>query len=35
VIVDDVTYDLRCHIFDSFGEDAFRVELRRLKLPVK
>jgi len=30
-----VTYDLRCHIFDSFGEDAFGVELRRLKLPVK
>lgn len=35
VIVDDMTYDLRVRIFDSFGEDAFRVELRRLKLPVK
>ena len=35
VKVDDETYDLRGHIFDSFGEDAFRVELRRLNRPVK
>jgi len=35
VMIDDRTYDLRVHIFDSFGEDAFRVELRRPKLSVK
>lgn len=35
VIIDDMTYDVRVDIFDSFGEDAFRVELRRLKLSVK
>ena len=28
--IDERTYELRAHIFDSFGEDAFRVELRRL-----
>jgi len=30
VKVDDHTYQLRARIFDSFGEDAFRVELRRV-----
>jgi len=28
--IDEHTYELRARIFDSFGEDAFRVELRRL-----
>ena len=27
--IDEHTYELRARIFDSFGEDAFRVELRR------
>ena len=30
MIIDNLTYDLRARIFDSFGEDAFRVELRRV-----
>ena len=30
VKIDERTYELRARIFDSFGEDAFRVELRRL-----
>jgi hypothetical protein len=30
VKIDEHTYELRTRIFDSFGEDAFRVELRRL-----
>jgi hypothetical protein len=30
VKIDEHTYELRARIFDSFGEDAFRVELRRL-----
>ena len=30
VKIDELTYELRARIFDSFGEDAFRVELRRL-----
>ncbi len=29
VKIDERTYELRTRIFDSFGEDAFRVELRR------
>ena len=29
VKIDERTYELRARIFDSFGEDAFRVELRR------
>jgi hypothetical protein len=29
VKIDEHTYELRTRIFDSFGEDAFRVELRR------
>jgi len=29
MIIDNVAYELRARIFDSFGEDAFRVELRR------
>jgi hypothetical protein len=29
--IDEHTYELRARIFDSFGEDAFRVELRRYK----
>ena len=30
VTIDDRTYELRARIYDSFGEDAFRVVLRRL-----
>jgi len=30
MIIDNLTYDLRARIFDSFGEDAFRMELRRV-----
>jgi len=30
VEIDEHTYELRARIFDSFGEDAFRVELRRV-----
>ena len=30
VTIDDRTYELRARIFDSFGEDAFRVKLRPL-----
>ena len=30
MIIDNLTYDLRARIFDSFGEDTFRVELRRV-----
>jgi hypothetical protein len=30
VKIDEHTYELRARIFDSFGEHAFRVELRRL-----
>ena len=30
VKIDEHTYELRARIDDSFGEDAFRVELRRL-----
>ena len=30
VRIGDRTYELRARIYDSFGEDAFRVELRRL-----
>jgi hypothetical protein len=30
VKIDEHTYELRARIFDSFGEDAFHVELRRL-----
>jgi hypothetical protein len=26
--VDRAEYDLRCTVYDSFGEDAFRLELR-------
>jgi len=29
--VDGCEYDLRVHIWDSFGEDAFRVSLRRVR----
>jgi hypothetical protein len=28
--IDEHTYELRARIFDSFGEDAFHVELQRL-----
>ena len=28
--VNGCTYSLRCHKYDSFGEDAFRIELQRL-----
>ena len=31
VTVDGCEYDLRVHIWDSFGEDAFRVSLRRVR----
>ena len=30
VRIGDHTYELRARIYDSLGEDAFRVELRRL-----
>jgi hypothetical protein len=30
VEIDEHTYELRARIYDSFGEEAFRVELRRL-----
>ena len=29
--LDNLTYEMRARIFDSFGEDAFRVELRHVK----
>lgn len=35
VEIDEQTYELRARIFDSFGEDAFRVELRRQERPAK
>ncbi len=28
ITVGDREYELRCHVYDSFGEDAFRVQLR-------
>ena len=28
--IDEHTYELRARIFDNFGEDAFRIALRRL-----
>jgi len=28
--VGEYEYELRSHVYDSFGEDAFRVDLRRL-----
>jgi hypothetical protein len=28
--LDNLTYEMRARIFDSFGEDALRVKLRRL-----
>src|SRR6266851_2566552 len=31
IAVDGYQYELRCGIFDSFGEDAFQVELRRVQ----
>jgi hypothetical protein len=31
VTVDGCAYDLRVRIWDSFGEDAFRVSLRRVR----
>ena len=31
VTVDGCEYDRRVHIWDSFGEDAFRVSLRRMR----
>ena len=30
IAVDGHEYELRCGIFDSFGEDAFQVDLRRV-----
>jgi hypothetical protein len=30
IVVDNKEYELRAHIYDSFGEDAFRVRLRKL-----
>ncbi len=30
IVVDACEYELRCDVFDSFGEDAFRVEFRRV-----
>ena len=30
MILGDSEYELRCRVYDSFGEDAFCVELRRV-----
>jgi hypothetical protein len=30
ITVDENEYELRCGVFDSFGEDAFQVALRRV-----
>ena len=30
IVVDNKEYELRARIYDSFGEDAFRVRLRKL-----
>ena len=30
VVVDNAEYELRAHIYGSFGEDAFRVQLQKL-----
>jgi len=30
IVVGDKEYELRARIYDSFGEDAFRVQLRKL-----
>jgi len=30
IVVDNKEYELRARIYDSFGEDAFRVQLRKL-----
>jgi hypothetical protein len=30
IVVDNKEYELRTRIYDSFGEDAFRVQLRKL-----
>ena len=30
IVVDNVEYELRARIYDSFGEDAFQVQWRRL-----
>ena len=30
LIVGDYEYELQCRIYDSFGEDAFRVRVRRV-----
>src|SRR4029434_2664895 len=30
IVVDSKEYELRARIYDSFGEDAFRVRLRKL-----
>lgn len=30
IAVDNEEYELRARIYDSFGEDAFRVQLRKL-----
>lgn len=30
VVIGDVEYELRARVYESFGEDAFQVELRRI-----
>ena len=30
IVLDNEEYELRARIYDSFGEDAFRVQLRKL-----
>jgi hypothetical protein len=30
IVLDNEKYELRARIYDSFGEDAFRVQLRKL-----
>jgi hypothetical protein len=35
VIIDSFTYELRARIYDSFGENAFRVMLRRILSTAK
>jgi hypothetical protein len=34
VAMGDGTYELRCRVFESFGEDAFRVEIRLVNTQI-
>ena len=35
IAVGDSNYELRCRVFESFGEDAFRVEIRPAKAGIR